>query len=107
AFFGSSYDPDGLYASKVYYETQPHQIEALPLPLFGVVSAALRTMPTLVPIFTTIACRRESGRQRVTFFHRGGLRLTDLGPLLDELGLGQQLPGVMQIFGLALGGRFE
>jgi len=27
--------------------------------------------------------------------------------MFDELGLGSQLPGVMQTFGLALGGRFE
>ena len=107
AFFGSSYDPDGLYSSKVYYETRPRQIDALPRPLFGVVSAALRTLPKLIPIFTTIACRREAGRQRVTFLHRGALRLTDLEPMLDELGLAHQLPGMMQIVGLALGGRFE
>jgi hypothetical protein len=107
AFFGTAYDPYGLYTSKVYYETLPQQIEALPLPLFGVVSMALRLLPNLVPIFTTIACRRDSGGQRVTFLHRGVLRLSDLGPLLNEMGLGHQLSGVMQTFGLALGGRFE
>jgi hypothetical protein len=37
----------------------------------------------------------------------GPLRLTDLRPLLERLGLGHQLPGLMQIVGLALGGRFE
>lgn len=107
AFFGTGYDPAGLYTSKVYYETLPNQIEALPYSLFGLVSTALRSLPNLVPIFTTIACRREQGIQRVTFLHRGPMRLADLGPMLDALGLGQQLAGVMQIFGLALGGRFE
>lgn len=107
AFFGTAYDPQGLYTSKVYYETQPKQIESLPSSLFRVVSVALRTIPSLVPIFTTIACRRDMGSQRVTFLHQGALRLSDLGPMLDEFGLGQQLPGLMQIFGLALGGRFE
>jgi hypothetical protein len=107
AFFGTSYDPHGLYSSKVYYETQPHQIESLPHSLFGLVSAALQALPNLMPIFTTIACRRENGGQRVTFVHRGVLRLADLGPLMDQLGLGAQLPGIMQVFGLALGGRFE
>lgn len=107
AFFGTGFDPDGLYTSKVYYETLPHQIDSLPLPLFGLVSTALRLVPGLIPLFTTVACRRESGSQRVTFLHRGTLRLSDLAPLLNALGLGSQLPGIMQTIGLALGGRFE
>jgi hypothetical protein len=107
AFFGTGFDPGGLYTSKVYYETQPNQIEALPYSLFGLVSTALRMMPSLVPIFTTVACRRDLGSQRVTFLHRGALRLAELAPMLEALGLGSQLPGILQIFGLALGGRFE
>jgi hypothetical protein len=107
AFFGSSYDRDGLYASKVYYETLPHQIEALPYSLFNLVSTVLRLMPNLYPLFTTIACQRHLGSQRLTFLHRGPLRLNDLGPLLGELGLSHQLPGILQIYGLALGGRFD
>lgn len=107
AFFGTAYDPEGLYTSKVYYETSPHQINALPYSLFGLVSTALRNLPNLVPLFTTIACKRETGVQRVTFLHRGPLRLGEMAPMLNELGLGKQLPGLMQIFGLALGGRFE
>ena len=107
AFFGTAHDSDGLYTSKVYYETQPHQIAALPHSLFGLASIALRTMPNLVPVFTTIACQKEIGIQRVTFLHRGTLRLADMAPILDALGLGQQLASLMQIFGLALGGRFE
>jgi hypothetical protein len=107
AFFGSGYDRDGLYSSKVFYETQPQQLDALPVSLMGVVSTALQQLPTLYPLFTTVSCHREEGRQRVTFLHRGALRLGDLAPLLGELGLGRQLPGIMQIVGLALGGRFE
>jgi hypothetical protein len=107
AFFGNSFDHDGLYSSKVYYETLPHHIKALPLPLYGLVATALRMLPDLTPVFTTIACRRESGGQRVTFLHKRALRLADLGPLFAALGLEQQLAGVMQVFGLALGGRFE
>jgi hypothetical protein len=107
AFFGTSYDHDGLATSKVYYETQPDQLQALPLPLFRVVATALRTIPNLVPLFTSITCRPQHGNHRMTFLHRGMLRLADLGPLLDELGLADQLSGIMQTFGLALGGRFE
>lgn len=107
AFFGTAYDRDGLYASKVYYETLPNQLEALPYSLFGLASTTLRALPNLVPLFTSIACQRATGSQRITFVHRGALRLVDLAPLLGEIGLGQQLSGIMQIVGLALGGRFE
>jgi hypothetical protein len=107
AFFGNSYDHDGLLASKVFYETMPGQLDVLPHHLARVVTIALRTMPNLVPLFTSITCRREFGSHRMTFLHRGVLRLADLGPLLDELGLSNQLSGIMQTFGLALGGRFE
>ena len=107
AFFGSSYDEDGLAASKVFYETRPEQVQSLPLPLFRVVTTVLRLMPNLVPLFTSIACRREHGSQRMTFLHRGLLRLAEMGPMLGELGLGQHHPRIMQMFGLVLGGRFD
>lgn len=64
AFFGSSYDQDGLYDFKVYYESGPGQIKSLPMSLFGVVSTALTVMPQLCPLFTTIAAQREIGGQR-------------------------------------------
>jgi hypothetical protein len=107
AFFGSSYDRDGLHGAKVYYEMQPHLMDALPLDLLDLVCAALKLMPSLHPLFTTIACQRQMGGQRLTFHHRGPLRLADLHPLLDALGLGHQLPGIMQIIGLSFGGRFD
>jgi hypothetical protein len=107
AFFGTSYDSDGLFSSKVFYETTPNQITAMPPALFRVVTVAMNAMPNLVPLFTSIACHREQGSQRMTFLHRGVLRLMDLGPLLEQLGLSGQLAGIMQTFGLALGGRFE
>jgi len=107
AFFGTSYDSDGLSSSKVYYETTPNQITALPPALFRLVTTAMSTMPNLAPLFTSIACRRHHGSQRMTFLHRGVLRLLDLAPLLDQLGLSGQLAGLMQTVGLALGGRFE
>jgi hypothetical protein len=107
AFFGASTDRDGLYSSKVYYETSPHQIEQLPAGLFSIVSTALSHLPGLWPLFTTIAAQRDMGGQRLTFALPGALKLADLGPLFDALGLGARLPGLMQIFGLVLGGRFE
>jgi hypothetical protein len=107
AFFGSSYDHDGLATSKVFYETLPGQLDTLPPSLARVVTTALLTLPNLVPLFTSITCRREHGSHRMTFLYRGALRLAELGPLLDQLGLSNQLSGIMQTLGLALGGRFE
>jgi len=107
AFFGSAYDKDGLHTSKVYYEMSPNQIEALPNTLANLVRLAMQAMPALAPLFTSIACRRESGNQRTTFLHRGPLRLADLNLLMERLGMAHQLPSLMQIFGVALGGRFE
>ena len=107
AWFGVAVDGDGLSASKVYYELSPEQLSALPARLREYVIAALQSVPGLVPLFTSIRCGRESGVQRVTLLHQGSLRMTDLAPLLERLGLSHQLPGLMQIVGLALGGRFE
>jgi hypothetical protein len=107
AWFGTAYDEDGLYASKVYYELHPEQMAALPISLRSLVQSALQAMPRLIPVFTSIRCGRDTGSQRVTFAPRGPLRLNDLAPLLNALGLGHQLPGIMQVVGLCLGGRFE
>lgn len=107
AFFGAATDRDGLYASKVYYETTPGQIAQLPPGLFEVTTTAQRLLPGLVPLFTTISAQRDMGGQRLTFLHRDALKLTHLGPLLDALGMGGRLSGIMQILGLVLGGRFE
>lgn len=107
AWFGTGYDSAGLQAAKIYYELAPNQIEALPPVLAKMVHIAGETMPGLVPIFTTITCRRNAGTQRITFYHRGPLRVAGLGPLMDRLGLGHQLPSIMQVVGLTLGGRFD
>ena len=109
AFFGSSYDNNGLYASKVYYEMPQGRgsIEGLPLSLLRIVTTVLHLMPGLVPLFTTIAAQRDMGDQRLTFACTQAFKLRDLQPVLDELGLGGRLPGIMQIIGLVLGGRFE
>jgi hypothetical protein len=107
AWFGSAYDTDGLFASEVIYELNPSQIAGLPPSLRSMVATVSETMPALVPVLTAIACRRDAGSQRVTFLHQGALRLADLDPLLRRLGLAHQLPGLMQVIGLALGGRFE
>jgi len=109
AFFGSSYDRDGLYASKVYYELPrgAGTIDNLPLSLGRIVQAALHYVPGLRPLFTTLAAQRDLGGQRLTFACTEALKLADLQTVLDALGLGHRLPGIMQMIGLVLGGRFE
>lgn len=109
AFFGSSFDRDGLYASKVYYELPGGggAIDNLPMSLSRIVQAALAMVPGLRPLFTTMAAQRDMGGQRLTFACTEPLRLGDLQPVLDALGIGHRLPGIMQMLGLVLGGRFE
>ncbi|WP_244243982.1 hypothetical protein [Marilutibacter alkalisoli] len=107
AWFGSAFDEDGLYAAKIYYELLPSQIDALAPALAQLTRQAMNEMPSLMPIFTSIGCKREAGSQRVTFLHRGPLTVAALGPLMNRLGIGHQLPSLMRIVGVALGGRFE
>jgi hypothetical protein len=63
-------------------------------------------LPGLVPIFCSIAAGRSQGAQRLYFYHRGDLRLLDLEPLMNRLGVGHQLPSLLTAIGLILGGRF-
>lgn len=109
AFFGSSYDRDGLYASKVFYELPGGHgtIDNLPFGLQRIVQTALQMVPGLHPLFTTLAAQRDMGGQRLTFASTQPLRLADLQPVMDALGLGHRLPGIMQLVGLVLGGRFD
>lgn len=107
AWFGSAFDEDGLYAVKVYYELMPSQIDALAPGLSRLTRLAMDEMPALMPIFTSIGCKRDAGSQRVTFLHRGPLAVAALGPLMNRLGIGHQLPSLMRVVGVALGGRFE
>ncbi|KQR13079.1 hypothetical protein VC273_13340 [Xanthomonas nasturtii] len=107
AWFGSAFDQDGLYATKIYYELLPNQIDALAPALSRLTKLACDELPGLVPIFTSIGCKRDTGSQRVTFLHRGALAVNGLGPLMNRLGIGHQLPGLMRVVGVALGGRFE
>lgn len=107
AWFGSAFDEDGLYAAKIYYELLPSQIGALAPGLARLTRTAMDVMPTLMPIFTSIGCKRDAGSQRVSFMHRGPLTVSSLGPLMNHLGIGHQLPSLMRVVGVALGGRFE
>lgn len=106
AWFGLGVDPSGVQESKVYYELRPGELDGLPATLQHVARVAMAALPGLVPIFTSIACGRQRGAQRLYFFHRGDLRLLDLEPLMHRLGVGAQLPALLASAGVVLGGRF-
>jgi hypothetical protein len=106
AFFGAAYDDSGLQEGKVYYELGPDGLEGLPPNLQHAARVAVSCLPGLVPIFTSIACGRTQGAQRIYFYHRGDLRLLDLEPLMNRLGIGDKLPSLLTAVGLILGGRF-
>ena len=107
AFFGTSHDSGGLAGTKVYYETRPDQLGALPPGLIDIVKRVTTLMPSLCPLFTTISAMRQAGGQRLTFVHPRAVRLAEFQPVLDALGLGHQMPGILQTLGLTLGGRFD
>jgi hypothetical protein len=106
AWFGAAFDADGLQEGKVYYELAPGQLDDLPFNLQHAARVAVSCLPGLVPIFTSISCGRAQGNQRIYFYHQGDLRLLDLEPLMNRLGIGHQLPSLLTTVGLILGGRF-
>jgi len=106
AWFGLANDASGLQETKVYYEPRPGELDGLPPNLQHAARVATACLPNLIPIFTSIACGRRRGAQRLYFFHRGDLRLLDLEPLLHRLGIGNQLPSLLAAAGVVLGGRF-
>lgn len=107
AFFGTTNDREGLAATKVYYETGQGQLAALPQGLLGIIRTVTSLMPNLRPLFTTLSAMRQEGGQRLTFAQPSAIRLSDFQPLLDALGLGDRMPGILQTLGLTLGGRFD
>lgn len=107
AFFGTSSDRDGLAATKVYYETGRGQLSALPSGLLGIVQIVTSLMPGLRPLFTTLSAMRNDGSQRLTFVQPSAVKISDFQPLLDALGLGDRMSGLLQTIGLTLGGRFD
>jgi hypothetical protein len=94
AFFGSSFDSSGLQAATVTYEGGNSDLGAVNPQLARLIGSAMSTMPGLRPVFTT-------------FLMTNGFRLAEMQPMLDELGLGERLASILQVVGVALGGRFD
>lgn len=106
AWFGAAFDGDGMQECKVYYELEANALDNLPPTLRHVCRVAQACLPRLVPIFTSVSCARSQGGQRVYFYHQGDLKLLDLETLMNQIGVGHQLPGLLTAVGLILGGRF-
>lgn len=107
AFFGSSFDGGGLQSATVTYENGSDRLGDVNPHLARLIGAAMAAMPGMRPVFTTLVAGRDYGSQWMTFLLTNGLRVTDLQPMLDELGLGQKLSQILQVLGIALGGRFD
>ena len=107
AFFGSSFDGDGLQSATVTYENGSDRMGDINPNLARLIGTAMATMPGLRPVFTTLVAGRDYGSQWMTLLLTNGIRLTDLQPMLDELGLGSKLSQVLQVLGIAFGGRFD
>jgi hypothetical protein len=107
AFFGSAFDGDGLQSATVSYESGSNRLGDVNPELARLIGAAMAAMPGMRPVFTTLVAGRDYGSQWVTFLLTNGIRVIDLQPMLDELGLGQKLSQVLQVLGIALGGRFD
>jgi hypothetical protein len=107
AFFGSSFDGGGLQSATVTYEGGDTTLGEVNPALARLIGASMAAMPGLRPVFTTLIAGRDHGSQWVTFLLTNGFRLTDMQPMLDELGLGSRLASILQVIGVALGGRFD
>jgi len=106
AWFGMGLDQRGVQEAKVYYEMGVQELGSVSPNLRHAARVAMSLLPGLTPIFTSIACGRRHGAQRLYFYHRGDLRLLDLEPVLHALGIGGRLPGLLSALGVVLGGRF-
>ena len=106
AWFGAAFDREGVQEAKIYYELSPGGLDDLPPTVRHVCRVAQACVPRLIPIFTSVSCNRAQGNQRVYFYHQGELRLLDLEPLMNQLGIGHQLPSLLTarfLSGLSVG----
>lgn len=107
ALFGSSYDGNGLQSATVSYESGDDAAGKVNPALARLVGSAMAAMPGLRPVFTTLIAGRDHGAQWMTFLLTNNLRVADLEPMMQELDLGGRLAPIMQVVGVALGGRFD
>ena len=104
--FGTSFDRNGPTEAMVAYRWGPGTLESLPAGLYELALVAIQELPGLRPAISTIRCGRTSGSQQMSFEVGGPMPLSDLKPLMDRLGLGQQHASLMSACAFILGARF-
>lgn len=107
AIFGSSFDGGGLESATVSYESGDSAIGQVNPHLARLIGNAMAALPGMRPVFTTLVAGRDHGAQWMTFLLTNDLRLSELEPMMQELDLGGRLAPIMQVIGVALGGRFD
>jgi hypothetical protein len=106
ASLGSSLDRDGVRESHITYEWGPDLMDSLPPVLYRISRTALASLPGLRPVLSTLRCGRVSGTQQVTFELDRATPLSNLQPLMEELGLGAQHASLMSTAAFLMGARF-
>lgn len=107
AIFGSSFDAGGMQSATVSYESGDAAIGQVNPHLARLIGNAMAALPGMRPVFTTLVAGRDHGAQWMTFLLTNNLRLSELEPMMQELDLGGRLAPIMQVVGVALGGRFD
>lgn len=106
AAIGASFDDYGVREASVSYEWGPTLLDSLPASLYRLARTAMQLVPGLRPSFTTVHVGRTTGTQRLTFSLDTALRLSDLEPLMQELGIGHQHASLVSACAFILGARF-
>lgn len=106
SWLSSTFDGNGLREAQISYGWGPQTGDSLAGALVEVMRRAIEAMPTLRPALTSVRCGRTSGSQDVTFRVDGPLRLEDLKPLMERLGLGGQHTRLVNAVAFVLGARF-
>jgi hypothetical protein len=107
AFFGSSFDSGGLQSATVTYENGSSRLGDVNPKLAQLIATAMAALPGARPVFTTLVAGRDYGSQWLTLLVTNGIRLMDLQPMMEEFGLAAKLSQILQVIGVALGGRFD
>jgi hypothetical protein len=106
ASFGTALDRNGVTEASAIYEWGPELMDSLSAPLFNATQLTMQILQGVRPSFSSIRCGRYSGTQQVTLAVESALPLSNLQPLMQNLGLGHQHSGLMSACALILGARF-
>lgn len=106
ASFGTALDRNGVTEASAIYEWGPELMDSLSAPLFNATQLTMQILKGVRPSFSSIRCGRYSGTQQVTLAVESALPLSNLQPLMQNLGLGHQHAGLMSACALILGARF-